>query len=378
MRRLTALLLLTLFCSGPLPAELGSMPFLTGSHGMGGSWMTDRTSVLATAFNPSLLGMPLKNAFRITTSLMLNDHAFQLINSTGSDIKEYSKKGIDSAPSSLLNQLQSFRPLYQGGLDISYRGEGFGITLYATGRGQLDFQGAVTPEGSLFFDQDTAIVVGFGIPVAVSKRGDFALFTGINLRYVNRLRYQEIGISFEQSSSIVDPFNLDTDFLMGQAISSDMAATIIAGTFTITLAWRNWFGMGFSWKKYDSQWKVIDNNVKDSHASPSLDAGVAWTFRTLFGISTDIFSDTTIALDIRGFLIEENSFFNMIHAGFRTTLLHFLTIKAGLNKGYPTFGVSVLIADTGHLEYALFSEEMGVMPGQEPATSHVFSLGVLF
>ena len=368
--------LISLF--SPLAAERPSMPLNTGALGMGDTWMTDSGSVLATAFNPSLLGMSFRNPFRITTGLILNGDAFRLMGSTGSDIKKYSQSGIASAPSDLITRLQSFRARYSGGMDISYRGEGFGITIYATGKGEVEFLGATTPEGSVTFDQDTGIVVGFGLPVIVSKRGNFALYTGINLRYVNRLRFRENNVTFEDSGAIVDPFDMHTDFLMGQAISSDMAATIVAGKLTVTLAWRNWFGMGFSWKKYDSQWNVIDENVGDTHVSQSLDVGIRWTFRSLFGLSTDLFSNTTLSLDIRGFLVEEDSFFKMLHAGFRTTLLHFLTIDFGFNKGYPTFGLSALITGTVHIGYALFSEETGIMPGQDPSTSQVFTLGIYF
>lgn len=377
---LKRLVLLPLFCLllAPLHADRGSMPFNAPALGMGNSWMTDTTSVLATAYNPSLLGMPFQNPFRITTGLMLNGDAFRMMGQTGSDIKKYSKTGIASAPDDLISRLQAFRALYAGGLDISYRGEGFGITLYASGKGDVDFRGATTPEGSVAFDQDTGIVIGFGIPVVTSKKGDFAVFTGINLRYVNRVRFRENNLSFEESGAIVDPFDMHTDFLMGQAISSDMAATIVAGKLTVSLAWRNWFGMGFSWKKYDSQWNVIDDNVEDSHVSQSLDVGLQWRFRTIFGLSADLFSGTILSLDIRGFLVEENSFFKMLHAGFRTTLMHFLTIKFGFNRGYPTFGLSALISGIVNIEYALFSEEMGIMPGQEPATSQVFSLSVQF
>jgi len=377
MRLLIAILTLHILLISTLSGEQGSSPFNPETLGMGNTWMAIPNSVLTTSLNPSFLGMPFQNPFRITTAAMLNGDAFQLLKSTAGDIKKYSDTGLASAPDSLISRLTSFRALYAGGVDLSYRGEGFGITIYANGHGQVSFSGALAPEGSVFLDQDTGIVVGFGIPVTISKRGNFAFYTGINLRYINRIRFQKSGVSFEDSKNIVDPFEMNLDYLVGQAISSDVSATIIVNNFTIALSWRNWFGMGFSWKKYNSQKHVIDNNVNDTHVPQSLDVGLAWNFHSLLGLSTDIFSETVFTLDVHDFFIEENSFFNMIHIGLKTTLLNFLTIKAGFNKGYPTFGLSTTIAKTIQLEYAIYTIEKGIMPGQDPASFQMFSISII-
>lgn len=369
-----------------LPASLSSreQPFFPGSvraQGMGMTWIACPAPEDSAFFNPAWLATEDERATLIRLQGGANpDGLALLLGQTGKEIKNFSSLPAGTlSESDFLDSMSDFKAAYQtsGPLFLSYKGEGFGIGLYSSSRGDFRVRGAVLPTVQLEHDFDIGAIAGLALPITLDRERGLQLLLGGTIKYLVRIRHLADEVPLTKASHLVNPFAFAGDFRIGQAIGSDLGISWRSPHFSVGVVWYNWFGTALSWTEYSGDFKAKDTELEDTHIPPMIGAGVAWTPPHLFRLPSWLFSNTQIAIDVRGFLEEEDSFFKMLHIGFESTFLHFATIRLGINAGYPSCGLGFLLFGTLNLEYALTTEERGRLPGQNPLSLHTLSVTLM-
>lgn len=376
MRKPLLCLLFLLAAGGGQAADRPFQVDAPRSQAMGNTRIATTDSADSPFFNPACFAET-GSAFTIARiNLGMNGDGAQLYTGVGGNIKKYSEvRDLSRIPADLLEKLANFHARYRmtGPAFVAYKGEGYGFGLYSSLRGNVDFSGAILPVGSLNLDMDIGLVTGLGMQIPLEADHRHALLFGVSLKYVNRIRFQTSNVSFHNAGKILFPLDLHSDYLLGQAIGSDIGVIYKLDRLSVGLVWYDWFGTTFSWKKYNSHSIEVQEDVPDTRVAPRVSIGASYRLGTLFGISDEIVSDTILSLDIQDFFLEENSFFKMIHLGMESRILHTFFLRLGLNSGYLTCGLGIRLWGILTLDYTYFAEEGGTMPGQDFIPYHFFS-----
>ncbi len=376
------------FCTAvvalPSPLAARERPFSPGSaraQAMGMTWIACTAPEDAAFFNPAWLASEDERFTIIRLRTGANSDGLALLfGQTGDDIRMFgSDSGAGIPPRGFMDTMTGFDAVYEtsGPLFLSYKGEGFGIGLYSSSRGGFNAHGTTLPTATLEHDFDIGAIAGLALPITLDEDTGLQLLLGGTIKYLVRIRHIASEVPLTEASRLVDPFAFSGDFRIGQAIGSDLGITWRTPYFSVGVVWYDWFGTTLSWNEYSGDFKTKDTKLEDTHITPMIGAGIAWTPPDLFGLPSWLFSNTQIAIDVRGFLEEEDSFFKMLHIGFESTFLHFATIRLGINAGYPTCGLAFLLFGGLNLEYTLATEERGRLPGQNPLTLHTISVTLM-
>ncbi|MDR2734430.1 MAG: hypothetical protein LBC99_07300 [Spirochaetota bacterium] len=370
----------------PWTLQTSEHPFQPGSAraaGMGNTWIACTAPEDAPFYNPSFLATEEKRftLFRLLSAAS-GDGLDLIFGSEGSDIQKWGKNDPTALPlpEEFLNRMSAFDAFYglSAPLFLAYKGEGFGLGLYSSSRGEFISQGTTLPTVDLQHDFDVGGIAGLAFNIKLDSENDHNLKFGANIKYLIRVRHEASNIPLSEAAGLANPFKFSTDFQIGQAIGSDLAITWRSPAFSAGLVWYDWFGTALSWTAYSSDFGEREIVIPDTRINPSLGIGVAYTPVSFFGIPPQIISEVQVALDIRGIFEEQDSFFKMIHAGFESVLFHFITLRLGLNAGYPTGGLGISLLKVFYFDYALVVEERGRFPGQEPLTLHTLSFTIMF
>jgi len=98
------------------------------------------------------------------------------------------------------------------------------------------------------------------------------------------------------------------------------------------------------------------------------------------GIATHIGDKLTLALDytdVAGRMGDDDDAGKRIHAGIEYRLAAGVTLRTGLNQGYPTFGIG-LASKRAVLDIASYAEETGTYAGQKDDRRYMARLGIVF
>lgn len=237
-----------------------------------------------------------------------------------------------------------------------------GIIFRKVGIGFLDRANANAYEG---IDSNT------GIPTAniyaANRSGvyltlahDFfseRLYLGMNGKFLQK---KEINLSISALSAESQLSNgslstvINNNLNQGSGIGADIGTMLILNKEYYTQAGivcRN-IGMQYRW--------VPDGNSPPTAEPTVLDIGLSSSFGTKK-------SKVTVAGDLRDLTNNQNAVLaKRIHLGIEYTLLDKFGITAGINQGYPTYGVffkaTVVKAETG-----MYTEEIGTRAGEYPS-----------
>lgn len=112
--------------------------------------------------------------------------------------------------------------------------------------------------------------------------------------------------------------------------------------------------------------------------SPPINFKVGVAYRPMGGIPMFPFSKSLLlAADVEDlFNYGGDSFFNKVHLGAQLKLPFFpFTFRAGINQGYPTFGLGLNLLLI-KVDYAYYSQELGDAPGTIRDSNHALQVKV--
>lgn len=212
------------------------------------------------------------------------------------------------------------------------------------------------------------IAYSFGLPV-----GELSL--GVNAKYLYRGGVEEV------RKSILEFEEYNPQLNVGSGMGFDVGAIYrlldlpVVGNLNIGAVIRDAGGT-----------EIVYNQRLDTETGEiiSIDNPATKTIKQQIdlGVSTKLFNFLTVAIDARDILRAGNlsevdeSFFKQLHAGAEADL-KVIKLRAGLNQGYPTFGVGLSLFFV-HIDYAYWTEELGVVPGQQPEHNHLVSIALRF
>lgn len=156
----------------------------------------------------------------------------------------------------------------------------------------------------------------------------------------------------------------DLDVLGGYGFAFDAGATVGFGPFILGAMVRD-YGLEFNMGQTKVGTIMDTGNVPTDGTSPylltpvvSAGAGVQLNFGNVLAPSLYVETDDPVGVAQNGFY----TIWNSLHAGAEVKLLNFMALRAGLNKGWVSLGAGVDLV-IFELDAALFTEEMGVNPG---------------
>lgn len=213
-----------------------------------------------------------------------------------------------------------------------------------------------------------ALTVGYGfkLPVPVFLGKMTRAYGGINIKYLNRLKYENRRMSLLELLDMQDSLmSFKKGFLWGQAVGSDLGLLIKDESLAFGLVVRDWFTTQYSWSEYSAQFQPIASTNAPTYYSPSCDLGLSYRIKNV--ISRYMISDLTFSLDLVNAFDFTEYYLLKLRAGLEFSAFSFLRVRTGIYKGYPTLGLGIVLPLLT-INAAYYTEELGDLPGSIPQT----------
>ena len=288
-------------------------------------------------------------------------------------------------PASLMNDLITENG-FGGGLSFGagYVGKGLGIGIYLVGdssvKGETAMGAVMTSSASL------NAVLGLGAPIRI---GGLTVSLGGDVRPFFRAESADGGWAFGEIMSSLTGGDVGAVF-MGESVESgfglamDFGASVELGSLSVGLSIRDVapsfivsemtveellaeLGAGSFPRASGSSQSVL--------VLPSVTAGLAWKPRLVPGlVEPALYFEVQDPVSV---VRDRESFWNLLHVGAEVELLSFFSLRAGLNKGWPSAGFGLDLAFLS-LDAAVFTEELGRRPGDLPRSGATISAAIRF
>jgi hypothetical protein len=382
MKRATGIALLLLLYAAGLLAEV--YPALTPkdatSMALGGSFTSIPTAQFSFFGNPAAFAAPKASLTLISTD------AWAYIKPTSSNISSFFN-AIKNANLSAIAALMPSDGGIGGGASVGlgYAGKGLGLGVFATTDEYA--AGDSIPGAVLNSDTEVSAVIGLGLPI---KFLGTTLSLGGDLRPFYRVRADtpladilDSITSSGGSGTLLDSLRVNAGF----GLAMDLGASLQLGSFGIGLSVRD-IAPSFPIATPTAQ-ELLDSlksgSLPDTSAStakavfvPNVTAGMSWKPRLIPGLI-----DPAMYLELQDPVsVVQNwegigSALNLLHAGAELKLLNFITLRGGINRGWLSAGAGLkfLFLD---LNAAVFTEELGALPGDEPRSGLAIQAAIRF
>lgn len=215
------------------------------------------------------------------------------------------------------------------------------------------------------------VVLGLGFPL---KFGGLRLDLGGDVRPFYRIDSVGSGWAFSEFlGAMMGGDDVDA-VLMRQQVSSGFG---LAMDFGGKLSWKT-LSFGLSIRDLVPSFLTTQGSVQDlmsqlgsghlstasgsasSYFLPTVNAGLSWSPRLVPHLI-----EPSFCLEVQdpvSVISDKDSFWNLIHVGGELKLLSFISLRAGLNKGWASagFGLNLIFME---IDGAAFTEELGSHPG---------------
>ncbi|MCX8013233.1 MAG: hypothetical protein N3A02_02950, partial [Rectinema sp.] len=223
-------------------------------------------------------------------------------------------------------------------------------------------------------------LVGLGIPI---RLGFIKFRIGADARVFYRMQSPAAGWGFNDiATAIFGGGSFDEQTILsalpvfsGYGFAADAGAILNIGPLMVGASVRD-LGMEFTMASTDV-WQILSNlDAGDYAAAFPLSGAVpaALVPQYAFGAGLRLFEnglfEPSVYLEVEDPLPLLQStdlardVFTRLHAGAQLRLLRFITARAGLNKGWISVGAGIDLALL-EIDAALFTEEMGIYPGDK-------------
>ena len=296
--------------------------------------------------------------------------------------------------SNVVGDLASLMPSDDGigggaSLGIGYAGKGLGMGLFAI---TDDYAaGTSLPGATLQSDTELDAVFGLGIPIKLF--GD-TLSIGGDFRPYYRVRSNEALADMVTSLIQGGGSDFSSAFLgavqtyAGFGLSMDAGASMRMGSFDLGLAvrdispafplWKGSFQDLLDYIRDEGSLPVTSNTSTKATFIPDLSLGLAWRPRIAPGkLDPALFLEAQDPVRVAENWQGWASALQMIHAGAELKILNFLSLRGGINRGWLSAGagLKLLFLD---LDAAVFTEELGDLPGDSPRSGLALQASLRF
>lgn len=161
---------------------------------------------------------------------------------------------------------------------------------------------------------------------------------------------------------------MDSDARYGVGLAADLGAIATMGSLSAGLSIRDIappfsFGLTTIGDVLNTGGSPTASNGDQGQFLPNVALGLGWSPRFIPGII-----DPSVYFEVQDpvrAMQDNNSFWNLLHAGGELRLLSFVYLRGGVNQGWLTAGagINLLILE---IDAALFTEELGSFPGDFP------------
>lgn len=380
MKRTTVILIGTAILASASFAD-ETYPALTPknatSMSLGGSF----TSIPTAEF--SFFGNPAAFAAKKGSLTLLSADAWAYVKPTSDNLDALSRLGEDGAnQAAIAGSLMPTNNGIGGGASagIGYAGRGLGIGFFAISDNWA--QGETVPGAVLVSDTQVCAVAGLGIPLQFGE--SVRLSVGGDLRPFYRIRAESslAKILAESGSE-----SADDDVKAGFGLAMDLGASLELGSLGIGLAIRDiappfpfWSGTFAELQASIDQGGLPEAGADAEKAVflPSITAGLSWKPKLLPGLIDpsvyfELQDPVAVFRNGEGF----GSVLNLTHIGAEVQFFRILSLRAGLNRGWISVGggLDLLFLD---LDAAVFTEELGALPGDMPRSGFSLSAAIRF
>jgi len=241
---------------------------------------------------------------------------------------------------------------------VGFRIKDFGVMINALAIGNLDSEvrNPVYPEFHLNGHVDVGGIggIGFKLPGLQNLRA------GIAFKAISRESINEVYTPAEIAS---DNFNdqLDNDKETGSGTSFDLG-------LIYTLPWNKWF---------ETDLAVSGENIPEIDFDNGEKLKTVWTAGLALRKKIGAFS-LLGAIDYRDMtknLGNDNDLGKRLHIGTEIKFKELFALRAGLNQGYPTYGIGLDVWIL-KLDAAVYSEEVGAYSGQREDKRYIGQLTI--
>lgn len=256
---------------------------------------------------------------------------------------------------------------FSGGLGFVGKGLGLGAYIAADTIASGPSAMGATMDSAMVAN----VVLGLGFPL---KFGGLRLDLGGDVRPFYRVDSPGSGWAFSEFLGAMTGGDDPEAVLMRQQVSSGFG---LAMDFGGKLSWKS-LSFGLSVRDLVPSFLTTQGSVQDlvnqlssgnlsaasgsasSYFLPTVNAGVSWSPRVI-----PHFIEPTLCLELQdpvSVIADKDSFWNLVHVGGELKLLSFISLRAGLNKGWASagFGLNLIFME---IDGAAFTEELGSHPG---------------
>lgn len=377
-----ASLLLSLAAAGWADTYPALTPKDATSMALGGSFTSIPTAQFSFFGNPAAFAAPQGSL----TLLSVDSWAY--IKPTVSNIASFVNAINASNPLAAVAGLMPGNGGIGGGAStgIGYAGKGLGLGVFAI---TDEFASGDSILGStLNSDTEVSAVIGLGFPIkllgtTLSIGGDFRPFYRVraSTSFADVLT-TAIGGSGSQPS-VLD--NIDVNAGFGLAL--DLGASLQVGSLGIGLAVRDispsfpvWTGSLQALLNTLGTGLLPQTTATSSTAVflPNVTAGLSWKPRLIPGlIEPSMYLELQDPVSVIQNWDGIGSALNLLHVGAEVKLLNFITLRGGINRGWLSAGAGVRLIFID-LNFAVFTEELGALPGDDPRSGMALQAAIRF
>jgi hypothetical protein len=363
------------------------------ANGMGGAGLAVVDDVSVVTHNPSLMGNSgFLNLRVLGTDLTINKRLSDLLQQVSNDatVSKFSddfKNGDNDKISDDITYLLKNYASYLND-DLYLDGEFNSGLILNLAILQVGAGANLKANALLNFDTANLAVDTFDINL-ISKVG-VAVSTGLPFFKVGLGLYDlaKVNVNEPQGTSVTQ---LATDLQkapnLENTISGDISTTIQLGNFRVSAVSKNVITSPIYTYSLADEFNIT-NDIPDmlsnltfnaSNIMRNMDLGVAFINKKsgfILSAQVDNFQGFLDRIN-NGPTAENPSFVKYLHFGVEKRLLPFLTVRAGLNQGYPTFGGDIFLL-LGKIGFTYYSSEAGMLAGDQVRQNFELHLDLLF
>jgi hypothetical protein len=266
-------------------------------------------------------------------------------------------------------------------IGLGWAGKGLGLGMFLTTDEYAD--GDDIASSTLISDTQLNAVLGLGVPITL---GGLRLSIGGDLRPFYRVRTEQ------PLADLVAAMDGTEDEILaaiagikaGFGLAMDLGATLELGSITLGLSVRDiapsfpvWVG-----NAYDLMTSLEGGSLPSTEGSsetavfyPNVTAGFAWKPRFVPGLFEPAFYAEL--QDPVSVIKEDASVYQLLHAGAEIKVLSLFTVRGGINEGWLSVGAGIKLLCLD-VNAAIFTEELGALPGDNPRSGIALQAALRF